>query len=97
LGRILERNFGKPLSETTFGDRLSSCSEQLSIINKFGNGFREELCGAGLETSFGSRSNFEQQLHGDHLWGVALERNFGEQFSGAALENSFGEHFGKQV
>jgi len=49
---VLERNFGKPLSETTFGGRLSSCSEQLSLTN-LGNGFGEQLCGAGLETSFG--------------------------------------------
>ena len=47
--------------------------------------------------TLGSRSSFEQQLNGDHLWGVALERNFGEQLSGATLENSFGEPFGKQV
>jgi len=47
--------------------------------------------------ALGSRSSFEQQLNGDHLWGVALERNFGEQLSGAALENSFEERFGKQI
>jgi hypothetical protein len=47
--------------------------------------------------ALGSWSSFEQQLNGDHLWGVALERNFGEQLSGAALVNSFGERFGEEV
>ena len=36
-------------------------------------------------------------LNGEHLWGVALERNFGEQISEAAFESSFGERFGKQL
>ena len=45
-----EKNFGKPLSETTFGDRLSSCSEQLSTINKFG----ERFWGTALWSRFGN-------------------------------------------
>ena len=57
----LESNFGKQLSETTFGGALaawgSSCSEQLSITT-LGSGFGEQLCGAAL----GGRSNFAQQF-----------------------------------
>ena len=68
--------------------------------------FRQQVWGTALGNSFveqawrpalGSWSSFEQQLNGDHLCGVALERNFGKQLSGTALENSFGECFGKQV
>ena len=52
LGVALESNFGKPLSKTIFGGRLSNCSEQVSITS-LGNGFGEQLCGAGLGSSFG--------------------------------------------
>jgi len=55
-----ERNFGKPLSETTFGDRLSSCSEQLSTINKFG----ERFWGTALWSRFGNQ-----------LWGAGAALN----------------------
>ena len=84
-GVVLERNFGKPLSETTFGGRLSSCSEQLSITS-LGNSFVEQVWRRAL----GSRSNFEQQLNGDHLWEVALERSFREPLWRIALGNALG-------
>ena len=33
----------------------------------------------------------ETALNGEHLWGVALDRNFGEQLSAATLGSSFRE------
>ena len=78
--------------ETTFGGRLSSCSEQVSITslgNGFGNSFVEQVWGAAL----GSLRSFEEQLlpaalNGEHLWEVALKRYFGEQLSAATLGSS---------
>jgi len=56
-----------------------------------GRSFEEQLCTLALKNlSFG-----------EHLWGAALERNFGEQFSAATLGSSFpqlrGNSFGKQL
>ena len=63
-GVALESNFGKPLSETTFGGRLSS---QQLLGAAFDNNFAEQLCGAGLgEQLWGAgaalRSSFARQL-----------------------------------
>jgi len=77
-GVVLERNFGKPLSETTFGGRLSSCSEQLSMTN-LGNGFGEQLCGAGLETSFGEQATLGSSFR-EPLWRIALGNALGNRF-----------------
>ena len=67
----------------------------------------EQVWGAAL----GSLRSFEEQLlpaalNGEHLWGIALERYFGEQLSVATLGSSFreplwrialGNSFGKQL
>jgi len=92
-GVALESNFGQPLSETTFGGKFSSCSEQLSI-SSLGNGFWGTTLWSGA--ALGSRSSFEEQLctaalTGKHLWRIALERNFGEQLSAATLGSNFRE------
>ena len=87
-GIALDSNFGKQLSATTLG----SFGEQLfgaAFDTTLGSGFGEQLSEAGLGSSFlGSRSSFEEQLctaalknrsFVEQLWGLALERNFGEQ------------------
>jgi len=56
-GVDLESNFGKQLSETTFGGSLA---EQLfgaafDIITTFGSGFGEQLYGAALGSSLGKQ------------------------------------------
>jgi len=56
-GVTLESNFGKPLSETTFGGSFSSCPEPITTLGKaLGNSFVEQVWGAALHGSF------EQQL-----------------------------------
>ena len=84
----MRSRFRKQLSGAALAALGSSCLEHLSVTT-LGSGFGEQLSEAGLGSSFlGSRSSFEEQLctaalknrsFVEQLWGLALERNFGEQ------------------
>jgi len=71
-GVALESNFGKQLSETTFG---GSCPEQVAITT-LGSGFGEQLCGAGLGSHSGH--NFGEQLSAAILGSSFREPTFWE-------------------
>ena len=77
---------GQELWRTALGTTLWACRG-----TALGSSFEEQLCTAALKK--------EPQLWGAPL-GVALERNFGEQFSAATLGSSFpqfwGNSFGEQ-
>ena len=120
-GLALERNFGGQLFGSNFAEQLSGAALENSFqiwgaalgTNRFEGSFGatalrrspkrsscgEPLWGAALRSSL--HGSFEQQL-----WGLALERNFGEQLSVATLGSSFreplwrialGSRFGEQV
>ena len=79
-GVALESNFWKPLSETTFGGRLSNFGAQLS--------------GAALQNGFGE-TFWQTGLQNRSFRATALENSFGHNFvdqrRGTALGSSFRE------
>ena len=96
-GVALESNFGKQLSETTFGGSCSSLGEQLSGA-AFDNNFGERLWGRALWSRFGEQLRGAAILHGSfelQFWmgsrGAALGSSFGAQLWGAALWSRFGK------
>ena len=81
LAVALESNFGKQLSETTFGGSFSSLGEQL-FGAAFDNNFGERLWETGLKHSrFGATG-------GEQLWEAASRNRFGEQLW-QAFRNNF--------
>jgi len=77
--------------ENSFGHNFGSIAGEQLWGAALGSSFEEQLCTAALKNcSFG-----------EHLGGVALERNLGEQFSAATLGSSFpqlwGNSFGEQL